>query len=72
MNVIGLDYVTRKYIPSFMISKLHGNIQKPIIPGKAKYRDMLNEDYFEIAFNMKEKLCRNNSILIVIVIKINN
>lgn len=66
MNVIGLDYVTRKYIPSFMISKLHGNIQKPIIPGKAKYRDMLNEDYFEIAFNMKEKLCRNNSILIVI------
>ena len=66
MNDIGLDYATRKYIPSFMVSKLHGSIEKPIIPGKAKYQDMLNEDYFEIAFNMKEKLCRMNSILIVI------
>lgn len=66
MNVIGFDYKMRKYIPSFMVSKLHGDIDKPIIPGRAKYRDMLNEDYFEIAFNMKEQLCRYNSILIVI------
>lgn len=66
MDVIGYNYKTKKYIPSFMISKLHGDIDKPIIPGKAKYREMLNEKYFEIAFHMKEQLCRQNSILIVI------
>lgn len=66
MDVIGYDYKTKKYIPSFMVSKLHGDIDKPIIPGKEKYQDMLNEDYFEIAFNMKEQLCKPYSILIVI------
>lgn len=66
MNVIGYDYTSKKCIPSFMVSKLHGDIDKPIIPGKTKYRDMLNEDYFEVAFNMKSQLCRMNSILIVI------
>jgi hypothetical protein len=66
MDVIGFDYTTKKYIPSFMISKLHGNIDKPIIPGREKYKEMLNADYFEIAFHMKGKLCRSNSILIVI------
>lgn len=66
MDVIGYNYNTKKYIPSFMISKLHGGIDQPIIPGKAKYREMLNEEYFEIAFHMKEQLCRQNSILIVI------
>lgn len=66
LNVIGYDYKTKKYIPSFMISKLHGDIDNPIIPGKAKYKEMLNENYFEVAFNMKEQLCRQNSILIVI------
>jgi len=66
MNVIGYDYNMKKYIPSFMINKLHGDIRKPIIPGREKYREMLNEEYFEIAFHMKEQLCRQNSILIVI------
>lgn len=66
MNVIGYDYNMKKYIPSFMINKLHGDIGKPIIPGREKYREMLNEEYFEIAFHMKEQLCRQNSILIVI------
>lgn len=66
MNVIGYDYNIKRYIPSFMVSKLHGDIDKPIIPGREKYREMLNEDYFEIAFHMKGQLCRPNSILIVI------
>ncbi|MCR5701088.1 MAG: SIR2 family protein [Lachnospiraceae bacterium] len=66
MDVIGYNYNVKKYIPTFMVSKLHGDIDKPIIPGKSKYKDMLNEDYFEVAFNMKEQLCRPNSILIVI------
>lgn len=66
VNAIGYDYLTRQYIPSFMISKLHGDIDKPIIPGREKYRAILTPDYFEIAFHMKEQLCRSNSILIVI------
>lgn len=66
LDVIGYNYNLKKYIPSFMISKLHGDIDNPIIPGKSKYQEVLNEDYFEIAFNMKEQLCRQNSILIVI------
>lgn len=66
VNAIGYDYLTKQYIPSFMVSKLHGDIQKPIIPGKEKYRTILTPDYFEIAFHMKEQLCRTNSILIVI------
>ena len=49
-----------------LVSKIHGDIKRPIIPGKAKFLDMLNEDYFEIAFNMKEQLCKPNSILVVI------
>ena len=66
IDVIGYNYKIGKYIPSFMISKIHGDIKRPIIPGKAKFLDMLNEDYFEIAFNMKEQLCKPNSILVVI------
>lgn len=66
LDVIGYDYKIKKYIPTYMISKLHGDIDKPIIPGKEKYKYILNENYFEIVFNMKEQLCRENSILIVI------
>lgn len=66
LNVIGYNYLTKKYLPSFLISKLHGDISSPIIPGKNKYKEVLNEDYFEIVFNMKEHLCKQNSILIVI------
>lgn len=66
MNVIGYDYNTKKHVPTFMISKLHGDCKNPIIPGKTKYQDILNENYFEIAFDMKEHLCRSNSVLFVI------
>lgn len=66
LDVIGYNFNVKKYVPTFMVSKLHGDIDNPIIPGKSKYQEMLNEDYFEIAFNMKEKLCRQNSMLIVI------
>jgi len=66
MDVIGYDYTSRKYVPTFMVSKLHGDISNPIIPGKEKYKEVLNDDYFEIVFKMKEQLCRPNSCLIVI------
>lgn len=66
LDVIGYDYKVKRYIPSFMVSKLHGDMDNPIIPGKNKYQEVLNEDYFEIVFNMKAQLCRQNSILIII------
>lgn len=66
MDIIGFNYNVNKFIPTFMVSKLHGDIEMPIIPGKSKYKELLTEDYFEVAFNMKEQLCRPNSILIVI------
>lgn len=66
MDVIGFDYRVKKYVPSYMVSKLHGDIDNPIIPGRTKYQEVLNEDYFEIAFNMKSQLCKPNAVLIVI------
>lgn len=66
LNIIGYNYSRRQYIPTFMISKIHGDIKNPIIPGKRKYIDILSEKYFEIVFNMKEQLLKDNSILMVI------
>lgn len=51
LDVIGYNFNVKKYVPTFMVSKLHSDIDNPIIPGKSKYQEMLNEDYFEIAFN---------------------
>ena len=65
-DVVGCNYTTEKTIPMITISKLHGDMDNPILPGREKYREVLNEEYFEIVYNMKEKLSRDNSILIVI------
>lgn len=65
-DVIGYDYKSKTYVPSFLISKVHGDINNPIIPGKRKYVQSLNENNFEILYNMKEHLSRPNSVLIVI------
>lgn len=66
INVIGYNYILKKYVPTFMVSKLHGDFDKPIIPGREKYKDILNDDYFEVAFHMKEQLSRPNTVLFVI------
>lgn len=66
IDVIGYNYNSKKYIPSFMISKLHGDMSNPILPGKEKYNKIIDENYFEIVFNMKAQLSRQNSILIVL------
>lgn len=66
LDLVGYDYSVRKFIPSFMISKLHGDIENPIFPGKDKYEESLQADYFEINYRMKQQLCKYNSILIVI------
>lgn len=56
LDVIGYNFNVKKYVPTFMVSKLHGDIDNPIIPGKSKYQEMLNEDYFEIAFKYEGKI----------------
>lgn len=66
LDIVGYDYAVRKFIPSFMISKLHGDIENPIFPGKNKFEASLQADYFEINYRMKQQLCKYNSILIVI------
>ena len=39
LDVIGYNFNVKKYVPTFMVSKLHGDIDNPIIPGKSKYQE---------------------------------
>lgn len=66
LDMVAYDYTTYKFMPTFMISKLHGDINKPIYPGINKYETSLSSEYFEINFRMKEQLCKYNSVLFVI------
>lgn len=52
-DVIGYNYNTCRFIPTFYVSKLHGDFEHAIAPGKLKYTETLNEGYFELIFNMK-------------------
>lgn len=65
-NIVGHDYLMNKKIPTFLVSKIHGDITNPVLPGIDKYNSVLAPNKFEIVFKMKEKLSRDNSILIVI------
>lgn len=65
-NVVGRDYSLKRDIPTFLVSKIHGDIGNPILPGADKYDSVLMPNKFEIVFKMKEKLMRDNSILFVI------
>ena len=66
LDLVAYDYTTYKYMPTFVISKLHGDINKPIYPGINKYETSLQSEYFEINYRMKEQLCKFNSVLFVI------
>lgn len=66
LDIVSYDYKLKKYIPNFMISKLHGDINNPILPGNNKYEDSLASEYFEINYRMKENLFKQNSVLFVI------
>ena len=66
LDLVAYDYSTYKYVPTFMISKLHGDINKAIYPGVDKYSTSLASEYFEINYRMKEQLCKYNSVLFVI------
>lgn len=65
-NMVGYDFVYRKFIPTFFVSKVHGDINDPILPGLNKYDKALEANKFEILFKMKEKLLRPYSLLFVI------
>lgn len=65
-NMVGYDFIYRKFIPTFFVSKIHGDINDPILPGLNKYDKALEANKFEILFKMKEKLLRPYSLLFVI------
>lgn len=65
-ELIGFDYGKEIYVPTYLISKIHGDIDNPILPCKNKYDETLQKKRFEILFRMKSQLSRKNSILFVI------
>ena len=65
-NMVGYDFLFKKYIPTFFVSKIHCEIDDPILPGLNKYDKALEANKFEILFKMKEKLLRPYSLLFVI------
>lgn len=64
-DVLGYNYKKNNYIPTYLVSKIHGDINNPILPTKKKYNDVLLGQRFEILFNMKTQISRPNSVLIV-------
>lgn len=65
-ELVGFNYVSSRYLPTYLISKIHGDITNPILPGRKKYDTTLESKRFEILFKMKSQLSRINSILMVI------
>ncbi len=65
-NLVGYNYKYQKFMPTYLILKLHGDIENPIYPGQAKYEEAMAAKRFELFFTMKEKLSRFNSVLFVI------
>ena len=65
-DLVGYNYNIKKYIPTYLISKIHGDIDNPILPGKAKYDETLEAKRFEILFRMKSQLSRINATLLIV------
>ncbi|MBI9008663.1 MAG: SIR2 family protein [Tenericutes bacterium] len=65
-ELIGYDYSRDVYVPTYLVSKIHGDLKNPILPSKNKYDETLQRKRFEILFRMKSQLSRKNSILFVI------
>lgn len=65
-NVVAYDYSIKKYLPTFLVSKIHGDLDNPILPGINKYNDVIQAKRFELLFKMKEHLSRPYSVLFVI------
>lgn len=72
-NIVTKTIDTSHVVPSFTVSKLHGQIESRILtreniilPGSEKFNDVLNKNFFQLLFRMKTELLRENSVLFVI------
>lgn len=72
-NVLIRGIDNNRYLPSFVVSKLHGSYENGellknniILPGLEKYNNVLNKDSFELLFKMKTELLKENSILFIV------
>jgi len=65
-DLIGYDYGKEIFLPTYLISKIHGDLENPILPTKNKFDETLQRKRFEILFRMKSQLSKKNSILFVI------
>ncbi len=65
-DMIGYDYSKDIFVPTYLVSKIHGDLKNPILPSKNKYNETLQRKRFEILFRMKSKLSRKNSLLFII------
>ncbi|MCH4201639.1 MAG: SIR2 family protein [Bacilli bacterium] len=65
-NLIGYNSEIQTFIPTYLVSKIHGDIYNPILPGGDKYNQALMANKFEVLFQMKAKLSRFNSVLFLI------
>ncbi|MCL2521231.1 MAG: SIR2 family protein [Erysipelotrichales bacterium] len=65
-EMIGYDYSKKRFMPTYLVSKIHGDLENPVLPSNRKYDEILQAKRFEIFFKMKSQLSRMNSILFVI------
>jgi len=72
-NIIAKNIDSGRTVPSFLVSKLHGQIENGvlkreniILPGSEKLSSILTKEYFELLFRMKTELVKRYSVLIVI------
>ncbi|MDY0100546.1 MAG: SIR2 family protein [Bacilli bacterium] len=72
-NVIAKSIDNAQIIPSFVITKLHGQIndgklraEDIVLPGNEKFNLILNKDFFQLLFRMKTELLKENSVLFVL------
>lgn len=65
-DLIGYDYSKEVFMPTYLVSKIHGDLDNPILPSKNKFNETLMRKRFEILFKMKSQLSRRNSLLFVI------
>lgn len=66
LDMVSYNLKLKKFVPTFVISRLHGDINQPVFPGNNKYEESLASEHFEITYKMKEQLCKYNSVLFVI------
>lgn len=65
-NCIEKDISKMKNIPMFNISKIHGEKEQKVLPGNDKFIKGFSTKIFQLLFEMKTVLERDNSLLFII------